>query len=342
MKQKYYDLVFITNMPAFYKIRLWNEISRKKSVLAIFVNPVDKSRNKDFLSGEPLFDSIVMEDNGIIKKTLALIRIIRSIKYGKLIFGGWENAASLFLPFFTPKSKNCILCESSIYEYTPSFLKDLVKRAYLKRMSLGYPSGISQNKLLRKLGYTGKIIYTGGCGLLNYVPQPEYEERKEVKDFVYVGRLIEVKNLSLLINVFNKLPNLTLTIIGFGEDEEKLKNLANNNIKFLGAIPNKELIVYYRALDAFVLPSKSETWGLVVEEALNNGLPVIVSDKVGCRDDLVTKETGIVFDHSSSDSLKEAVLKMTDINFYNTLRMGVSHLDFIERGKQQVEAYLGD
>ena len=91
MKQNYYDLVFITNMPAFYKIRLWNEISRKKSILAIFANPVDKSRNKDFLSGEPLFDSIVLEDNGIIKKTQTLIKTIRSIKFGKLIFGNVDN-----------------------------------------------------------------------------------------------------------------------------------------------------------------------------------------------------------------------------------------------------------
>ena len=149
-----------------------------------------------------------------------------------------------------------------------------------------------------------------------------------------------MKNLSLLISVFNELPNLTLTIIGFGEDEDKLKALAKENIRFLGAIPNKELVEYYRDMDAFVLPSKSEAWGLVVEEALNNGLPVIVSDKVGCRDDFVTKETGIVFDHSSPDSLKEAVLKMTDINIFNTLRMGVSHLNFIERGKRQVAAFL--
>lgn len=56
--------------------------------------------------------------------------------------------------------------------------------------------------------------------------------------------------------------------------------------------------------------SKSEPWGLVIEEAMNNGLPVIVSNKVGCSIDLVAEDVnGIIFDLDDRNSLKNAVLE---------------------------------
>lgn len=339
--RKKYDLVFITNMPAFYKIRLWNEISIKKNILAIFVNPIDESRNKDFLSGDPKFDFISLDSEGIIKKVVVIIKLLQSVEYKRLIIGGWDNAASLIIPFLTKKNKNCILCESSIFEYRPAFLKDCIKRLFLRRISIGYPAGLSHGRLLRKLGFKGKLVYTGGCGLLNYQPTPKYEFRSEVKNFLYVGRLIEVKNIKLLISVFQQMPHLDLYIIGFGEQEKELRAMgACDNIHFIGAINNSDLHSYYRKADVFVLPSKSETWGLVVEEALNCGTPVLVSDMVGCKDDLVTEETGLVFDHASEASLRLAIEQMCNIEYYNKLRAGVSRLDFFARAQQQINAFL--
>ena len=136
------------------------------------------------------------------------------------------------------------------------------------------------------------------------------------------------------------MPNLHLDIIGFGPLEEELKSIANKNITFLGAVNNKDLAKYYQNADVFILPSKSEVWGLVVEEALNNGTPVIVSDKVGCHYDLVTASTGLVFKSENLESLQEQISKICSINFYNNLRKGISQLDFIERAQNQVKAFV--
>ena len=78
---------------------------------------------------------------------------------------------------------------------------------------------------------------------------------------------------------------------------------------------------------------------MVVEEALNNGIPVIVSDRVGCRDDLVSEKNGIVFPYSDIKALKEAIIKMTDIEYYNTLRVNISQMNFIARGQHQIEIF---
>ncbi len=86
-----------------------------------------------------------------------------------------------------------------------------------------------------------------------------------------------------------------LEVFDFVLTEEELKAMAKQNVHFLGAINNKELSGYYQKMDVFVLPSLIEPWGLVVEEALNNGLPVIVSDRVGCAEEIIDESNGIVF-----------------------------------------------
>lgn len=72
--------------------------------------------------------------------------------------------------------------------------------------------------------------------------------------------------------------------------------MAKDNIRFLGHVPNDSLPEIYERHDVFILPSRYEPWGLVVEEALFRGLPVIASDKVGSAADMVAAlETGAVF-----------------------------------------------
>lgn len=339
MKRKF-DIVFISNQPSFYKVRQWNALSKHRKIFAVFTDAKENDRNYDFVSEKPDFDYIILQSRGQFSKFLEALEVVRNIEYKRLIIGGWESLTALLLPFFTPKRKNCVFVESSVYEYKPNTLKDTIKKMYFRRISIAFPSGPSQKALIDKFHFKGASHYTGGCGILNYCVQPPYQERLTVRKFLYVGRLVEVKNLELLIEVFNEMPSLSLDIVGFGELESKLKSLSNDNINFVGAVNNKDLSSYYRNADVFVLPSKVEPWGLVVEEALNNGTPVVVSDKVGCHSDLVTEQNGLVFKYDDKESLRLTIEKVCDIEFYNKLRRGVSLMDFNKRAQHQVDVFL--
>ena len=133
---------------------------------------------------------------------------------------------------------------------------------------------------------------------------------------------------------------MRLNIIGFGKQEQYLKSISNKNIKFYGAIDNKELRKYYQENDVFILPSKSEPWGLVVEEALNSGLPVLVSDKVGCAEEIVNESNGLIFKYDSEEDLLQKIRQITDINYYNKLRKNISKLDFKTIELEQIKSYL--
>ena len=101
--------------------------------------------------------------------------------------------------------------------------------------------------------------------------------------------------------------------------KEDIERLAKENIIFHGAIDNKKLSSVYQNNDVFILPSYSEPWGLVVEEALNNGTPIILSDKIGCKDD-VLDSNGLEFQCDSEQSLHNAIAKIVELDFYNSLR----------------------
>ena len=325
-----YEKIIITNLPAFYKIRLFNEVNKKVSILVLFTGHAADGRNADFYKGNIEFDYLNL-DQGFIGNCILLYRLLCKKSISELILSGWDNIYMWLPLMFVCKRKTSVIVESSSHESNIDGLKGIVKKIFLRQCSKVYVPGKSNSDLVKSLGFKGKIIKTKGCGIFNYISQPEFKARDKVQKFIYVGRLVEVKNLKFLISVFNALPEFSLDIVGFGPLEKELKSIAGKNITFHGAVDNAALPSLYEEADVFILASFSETWGIVVEEALNNGLPVIVSDKVGCAEELVNETNGLVFKSNDVNSLME---------FYNNLRFNISKMDFENVEKEQVNCYI--
>lgn len=127
---------------------------------------------------------------------------------------------------------------------------------------------------------------------------------------LFCAKLIEVKDPGSLIRAIGRLKDINPVLLLAGEGNlrpelEKLAaEIAPGLVKFLGFRNQTELPVLYDLCDLFVLPSIFEPWGLVVNEVMNAGRPVIVSDKVGCGADLVRHGgNGDVFPAQDVDSL---------------------------------------
>ncbi len=330
--------IFLTNLPSFYKINLYNKIAEYINILVVFTGRDSDIRNSDFMRGKINFDTIFLRGSEF-QKAIQFARIIRERDYSELIIAGWDNLASWVGAFVSPKIKNSVVIESSIFESETSGVKGILKRLFNSRVSKAFCSGKSQADLANSVGFKGKIIITKGVGVFNYRDQPKYQPRDKVENFVYVGRLAEEKNLEWLIKQFERYPELNLIIIGFGLLETRLKSISPKNIVFLGAINNKDLYKYYEDADVFVLPSLSEPWGLVVEEALNNGLPVMVSDRVGCHEEIVNNDNGVVF-KLTEDDFDRKLVEMTDVANHNRMRKNISNMKFDIIEERQVQCYL--
>lgn len=340
MKEKKYAKVIVTNLPAFYKINLYNEINRKQKIFVIFTGNQANIRNKDFFNANINFEFLSLKESSHwLLKIVEIRKALANVKYDELIISGYDEPVLWYLALFFTKKKNAAVVESSAYESKTTGAKGLMKTLFFKRISKVYASGKSQENLVRNLKFKGDVVITKGVGIFNLVEQPSFIKRETVTNFLYVGRLSEEKNLEFLIKTFNELPQLKLNIVGFGPQEDELKIMAKENIVFHGAIDNKELSKFYQSNDVFILPSKSEPWGLVVEEALNNGLPVLLSDRVGCREEIINQTNGVIFRSNNKKSLLDAIDKLMDIDFYNNLRLNISETDFKEISNEQVLCY---
>ena len=108
----------------------------------------------------------------------------------------------------------------------------------------------------------------------------------------------------------SKLKNTTLLFVGSGSLEEQLKSEAegHTSVYFAPFQNQSQMPRTYAIADLVVLPSYSETWGLVINEAMCMGKPVIVSSRVGCAQDLVTPdENGLIFPAGDVAALAEAL-----------------------------------
>ncbi len=119
--------------------------------------------------------------------------------------------------------------------------------------------------------------------------------------FLFVGRFLPFKRVDSLLSAYrivvDELPQAKLAMAGYGPSEAGLRAASSDltGIRWLGAISQDDIGECYIAADIMVLPS-SDIWGLVVNEAMVFGLPVIAADTVGCTDDLVINDvTGFVY-----------------------------------------------
>lgn len=168
------------------------------------------------------------------------------------------------------------------------------------------------------LGKTGITIVNPGINTKLYIPA-----RKHNKPLIaYIGRLQFYKSLHIFLHAIKllskKLPHAEFIIAGDGEEKGKLEELAKeldieNNIQFLGKIPEKKKIDLYQKAWVVVNPSMKEGWGITTIEANACATPVVASDVAGLRDSVNNPHTGFLVEygnaHAFADKIEDVVSK---------------------------------
>ena len=339
---KQYDYLFVTHLPAFYKVNLYNQIAKHAKVYVIFIASGSAIRTADFTNQNYAFDYCVInplsfEQRNKLTSCLKTVWAASRISYRYLVVGGWDLIEYWLLILLSAKRKNCLALESSIFESNLKGYRGFVKKQFLRKIALAFPSGQAHVALLQKLKYRGDAKKTLGVGIMNYQPR-ESIGKNFSGQFLYVGRFAPEKNLFVLLEAFRALPQYRLTLIGGGPLKAALLKYKSDNVTLLDHVPNDQLVAAYKAHDVFILPSTKEPWGLVVEEALYYGLPVIVSDKVGSGPDLVLNHQGRIFPYNNVQALINAVISIE--KDYAKLCQSIAAFDLKNKDNHQVQQYL--
>lgn len=208
----------------------------------------------------------------------------------------------------------------------------LGQRALLSAFDGALAVGRANRALYLACGFAPEAIATAGhfvdCASI-LARAAETEPRREqlrrdwsipedVFCFAFVGKLQEEKRpldfVEALAGAARGGSRVHGLVVGAGALEGKVRARAETlgaPLTFAGFLNQSHVAEAYVAADALVLPSASETWGLVVNEAMLCGRPVIVSDAVGCAEDLVQPgRTGLVFPAGDVEALKTAMSEM--------------------------------
>lgn len=192
------------------------------------------------------------------------------------------------------------------------WVKGLVLGKVLFRLTAGFLCAGTANRLL--YAYYGvpdrKLVpfaFSWGYDQLLAIADEYCPRKKELRAelgiaqdslvVLYCGRLSPEKGPMYVLEAFQKLdlPNKVLLIVGDGRLRQAMQNYVADHemdsVHFFGFKDRKQIPIFYAVSDVLVLPSDQETWGIVVNEAMCFGLPVVVSDQVGAARDLV--EPGI-------------------------------------------------
>ncbi len=200
-------------------------------------------------------------------------------------------------------------------------LKDTAIRMLFARFQDALYCGHANRRYFSALGFDGSHLHFCPHGvdeqrfkplLPGMATSEELKKRWGVPDghsmILFSGKLISKKRPDLLLQAFERLgrSDVTLVFAGSGEMEPKLKSKAGERVVFHSFINQSEMPSLYHAADLTVLPSEGpyETWGLSVQESLACGTPVVVSDHVGCHEDLVVgQNNGAVFPAGDAPAL---------------------------------------
>ncbi|GMW02963.1 MAG: hypothetical protein AMXMBFR84_40990 [Candidatus Hydrogenedentota bacterium] len=134
---------------------------------------------------------------------------------------------------------------------------------------------------------------------------------------LYCGNLLDLKGVPDLIQAFgaaaSAIPDVHLVLAGSGEGQSRYQTMCvdlgiESRVHFVGFIDRRRLPAYYAMADVLVVPSRREVWGLVINEALACGVPVIASDAAGATADLIEDHVnGLIVPSRNPDAIAKAL-----------------------------------
>jgi len=270
---------------------------------------------------------------------------------------GWNNfgsviAANCCLRRGIPM---VVMSESSRQDEPRTSWKEAIKRRIVGLYSAALVGGEPHVEYLAELGMPRERIFSGYDVVDNqYFRQKAEEVRSQRSEiiqkyalpenyFLASARFIEKKNLTRLIRAYaeyrdrlqgtgvtdpgyNRGTPWDLVVLGDGPLRETLNSQLstlnlNEHVHLPGFKQYDELPIYYALANAFVHASTSEQWGLVVNEAIASGLPVIVSDRCGCAPELVNGN-GFTFNPTNEDELVTRLLEMASFSDEERKQLG--------------------
>ena len=326
-------LAYVTNLPAPYRVAFLNELGRLCELTVFYERRTASDRDRSWRGGAAeTYREIYCGDRALgADKSIGLdlARRVRAERFDRLLIAGYSSPAVMAL------IRDCQRRGVPYYmQYdggfdTESGFRDTLKRLLLKPAAGHFTSSDVHAAYLRSLGIAPERIWKYPFTSLlasDILPAPPDDAERaalrrahgvtETRVVLAVGQFIPRKGFDVLLEAARRMPDAD---VGFyfvgGEATEAYTAFCEThglrNVHFVGFQPKEALRSWYRAADVFCLPTRYDIWGLVVDEALANALPVVTTTTCGAGLELVREGvSGALVPPEDPEALAAALLRV--------------------------------
>ena len=327
-------VLFITNYPSPYRVDFWNLLGQSVDLTVSFTSsPKDQTHrsSKWFNLNYDHFRPVFLENKRRFFGKTIFTDVIPLIKEGWdcIITGGYSSFTTMYaIEYMRLRRISFYLEADGGLISKDSWLKYLVKKHFVSAASGWFSSGKTTSEYFKHYGADEDKIFEYPFTSLTEedLRQAEIKSKSdkvlmrkklniaEDKVVLSVGQFIHRKGFDVLINATNKIKDVGIYIVGGEPTEEyilQVERLELKNIHFVGFKTKAELAEYYIAADVFAMPTREDIWGLVINEALSYGLPVVSSDKcVAALDFIKNGYNGYIVPVEDCNALAEGIIKV--------------------------------
>ena len=242
-----------------------------------------------------------------------------------------------------------VACDSKRNDAKRIWPREFVKRIVVSACDAAHVSGVLSEEYLMELGMNRERIFKGyDCvdndffgGIASRKSEKKFDPKVAENLFISASRFIRCKNILCLLAAYKKYQSAMgqdawgLILAGDGELAQIIrKYIVDNQIEniFLpGFVSSLELAKLFSSSACYIQTGVQETWGLVVNEAMACGLPLLLSNNIGCVPDLLEEgRNGLSFDPASVEDIAHAMLCMTNLSLEQRCQMGERSKEIID------------
>ena len=307
-------IFYLTELLSPYRIEWMNLLARDNEVTAYYISDSEQTRKQEWLSYiKPQFQTCRVTRGSVIRQlpSRAFYGQLRKEPYDVYIIDGYSSPIKLkTIRFLLKRKKRVYINIDGIDVWRQKSASDIVKnqiKRYVFRSGAYFLCGskIAAQTVVDGGAEKSKVFVHPFTSLHDgdiLTAEQKREQQKTAKEqlglqgkklALAVGRFIPLKQYDRLIRSWKDMPDdCLLYLIGGGEERDSYEALIKEsdvrNIALMDFMLPEKLADYFRAADVFVHPSSTETWGLVINEAMANGCPVISTDHCVAAVELIT------------------------------------------------------
>ena len=328
-------IALLTEIPAPFRLPLFNALAAVEDVelRVLFLSANDPRRNYPLYEREIAFHAEVLPGRDAlvggrwVVVNGGVLGRLRRLRPGVVVVGGWNQ------PAFWQAAAYARVARVPLVVWVESTARDersgrkpleLAKRALLRAAAAALVPGVAAADYVASLGVPRERIAVApnavDLELFGARVAAKRERREELRrelgldrcTFLCVSRLSREKGVDVLVRAFDGVPG-ELVVVGDGPDRELVRRLAGPNVRLLGRVERDELLRWYAAADAFVMPSRSDTWGMSMTEAAAAGLPLVATEAPGAAYDLIEEgANGFRVPMEDVEALRAALVRVTE------------------------------